>query len=319
MQKRMIARAKELLNDNSIDRILGWKRGAFVYDITPGTFGTVNELEKDFVYDDFCGVNLSKYLVKESRKEGKVVVFLKKCDSYSFNELVKEHRINKDKVYVIGVQCDGKVDLRKIKDKGIDGITNITPARDHLLIETLYGTEKVDKDDVILDRCTYCRGRKHVAYDEFIGEDVAGDAEINQFDKVNEIEEMSCDMRFDFWQQELSKCIRCNACRNVCPACTCEKCMFDNPQSEFQSKASVDFIEDQLFHITRAMHVAGRCTDCGECQRVCPSNIPLTLINRKVIKDINEFYGEYQAGEDRESVGPLTSYKEKDKGCDSLW
>ena len=35
-------------------------------------------------------------------------------------------------------------------------------------------------------------------------------------------------------------------------------------------------------------------------------------MNRKVIKDINEFYGEYQAGADTETVGPLISYKQDD-------
>ena len=64
-----------------------------------------------------------------------------------------------------------------------------------------------------------------------------------------------------------------------------------------------------MFHIIRAFHVAGRCTDCGECSRVCPQGIPLHLFNRKFIKDINEFYGEYQAGEDLESTSPLTDYK----------
>ena len=63
-----------------------------------------------------------------------------------------------------------------------------------------------------------------------------------------------------------------------------------------RNKAAADTFEDQMFHIIRAFHVAGRCTDCGECSRVCPQNIPLHLLNRKFIKDIDEFYGEYQAG-----------------------
>ena len=67
-----------------------------------------------------------------------------------------------------------------------------------------------------------------------------------------------------------------------------------------------------MFHIIRAFHVAGRCTDCGECSRVCPQNIPLHLLNRKFIKDINAFYGEYQAGADAESKSPLTDYKTGD-------
>ena len=67
-----------------------------------------------------------------------------------------------------------------------------------------------------------------------------------------------------------------------------------------------------MFHIIRAFHVAGRCTDCGECSRVCPQNIPLHLLNRKFIKDINSLYGNYQAGEDTTSRAPLNDYKTDD-------
>ena len=67
-----------------------------------------------------------------------------------------------------------------------------------------------------------------------------------------------------------------------------------------------------MFHIIRAFHVAGRCTDCGECSRVCPQRIPLHLLNRKFIKDINEIYGEYQAGADTESKAPLNRFSTDD-------
>ena len=67
-----------------------------------------------------------------------------------------------------------------------------------------------------------------------------------------------------------------------------------------------------MFHIIRAFHVAGRCTDCGECTRVCPQGIPLHLLNRKFIKDINTLYGEYQAGETADQRGPLTDYTQQD-------
>ena len=112
-----------------------------------------------------------------------------------------------------------------------------------------------------------------------------------------------------FFQKELSKCIRCNACRNVCPACSCRKCVFDSNKFDSAQKANVDSFEEKMFHIIRAFHVAGRCTDCGECSRVCPQGIPLHLFNRKFIKDIDELYGEYQAGADLEERGPLTSYQ----------
>ena len=75
------------------------------------------------------------------------------------------------------------------------------------------------------------------------------------------------------------------------------------------SKANADSFEENMFHIVRAFHVAGRCSDCGECSRVCPQNIPLHLLNRKFISDINEFYGEFQAGADIEKKPPLMDYK----------
>ena len=103
-----------------------------------------------------------------------------------------------------------------------------------------------------------------------------------------------------------------SACRDVCPACTCEKCVFGNPNSGVENKAIADSFEEKMFHIIRAFHVAGRCTDCGECSRVCPQGIPLHLFNRKFIKDINALYGEYQAGSDLESKAPLTSFRMDD-------
>ena len=104
-------------------------------------------------------------------------------------------------------------------------------------------------------------------------------------------------------------CLRCNACRNVCPACSCEKCVFDNPASGGENQAAANSFEENLFHIIRAFHVAGRCTDCGECSRVCPQHIPLHLLNRKLIADMNELYGPYQAGADLESRPPLMDFR----------
>lgn len=311
MQGKMIARAKELLQNGTVNRVIGWKAGDFAYDITPAVFNSAEELDAGFVYNDFCGANFSKYLVKESRKEGKILVFLKPCDTYSFNQLTKEHRIIRDNIYVVGVPCDGKTDGETLKLKGITGITGIKTEGDSFVVDTLYGEKKIAKADALPERCLSCKSKKHVAYDELLGED--GEVcESNRFDMVEKLEAMSSEERFNFWRGELSRCIRCNACRNVCPACTCERCVFDNDNSGIAQKAAADSFEENMFHIIRAFHVAGRCTDCGECSRVCPQNIPLHLLNRKFIKDINEFYGEFQAGEDTETRAPLNIFDTED-------
>ena len=311
MQQVMKEKALELLRSGVVNRVLGWKTGEFFYDLTPAVFESAEEIEKDFVYSGFSGANLSKYAIALSRKEGKTAIFLKPCDSYSFQQLLKEHRILRDNMYVVGISCNGMLDMEKIRAAGCEGVTAVQENGDSLIVETLYGKHTLDRNAFQLERCDVCKSKKVVVFDEMIGEQ-GSELESDRFDRVAELEAMTSEERFAFWRQELSRCIRCNACRNVCPACSCEKCVFDNDKSGVRNKAAADPFEENLFHIIRAFHVAGRCTDCGECSRVCPQNIPLHLLNRKFIKDINELYGTYQAGADMETKSPLTNYTTED-------
>ena len=310
---QLIEKAVSLLADGTVSCVLGWKKGEFDYDVTPVLFKSADELKANFVWNDFCGANFSKYLVTKAEKAaGKVLVFLKPCDTYSFNQLLTEHRFNREKVYAVGIPCEGMADIAKIKAICGDGIVSID-CGEKISVTTLYNDEPIaiDAKDVLAERCVNCKSKKHVAYDELLGEEgevIASD----RFDEVAKLEAMTPDERFTFWQGELSRCIRCNACRDACPACTCEKCVFDNPKSGVENKSPANSFEEKMFHIIRAFHVAGRCTDCGECSRVCPQNIPLHLLNRKFIKDINCFYGEYQAGAEVGSRAPLVDYTTED-------
>lgn len=308
---KLVERASALLADGTVDRVLGWKAGDFGYDVTPAVFRSAQELEQSFVWNDFCGANFSKYLVKETLGEGKVLVFLKPCDTYSFNQLLTEHRFDREKVYAIGVPCDGMLDGGKLRDRAGE-MASFAVDGETVTVETLYdGTLTLPRAELLPDRCVNCKSKKHVAYDELLGED--GDVlESHRFDEVEALERMTADERYAFWQNELSRCIRCNACRDVCPACTCEKCVFDNPNSGVENKAAANSFEEKLFHIIRAFHVAGRCTDCGECSRVCPQHIPLHLLNRKFIHDIDRFYGDYQAGAEVGSRAPIVNYSKDD-------
>ena len=313
--QEMIKRAKELLADGTVVRVLGWKRCDLPYNPEPAFFGTEEELDA-LVYDGFCGANLSKYMIEAGKKEGRTLVFLKPCDTYSFNQLIKEHRVDREKAYIIGVGCKGKLDVEKLRKMGIKGIQSISGAEltddcEILNVSTIYGDKTVAYKDAMLERCHVCKGKEHMIYDEIIGES-KDTKDADRFAEVEKIEKMSPEERFAFFQKELSKCIRCNACRNVCPACSCIKCVFDNDRYDTAQKANTTTFEEQMFHIIRAFHVAGRCTDCGECSRVCPQHIPLHLLNRKFIKDIDEFYGEYQAGADTDSRAPLTNFTQED-------
>ena len=309
MQDMIRERVRALLDEGMGSRVLGWERGESFYDRSPAVLGR-DELDR-LVYDSFCGCNLSKYLIQESAKEGRTIVLIKPCDSYSLNQLCTEHRVNRVKVYAIAVGCRGKIDVEKLRRQGIRGITAIEEDGDRLKIQTIYGEREASRRDALLDKCLYCKGKEHKYADEHIGESEETTV-YGHFDGVEALEAMTPEERFSFWRGELSRCIRCNACRNVCPACSCVKCIFDNPASGVQNKAAADDFEENQFHIIRAFHVAGRCTDCGECSRVCPQGIPLHLLNRKFIKDINALYGTYQAGEVMGQRHPLIDFQPGD-------
>ncbi len=309
----LIDRLTALLSDGTVARVIGWKKGDMAYNPEPHMFETAESL-KDFVYDGFCGANLSKMMIEATKLEGKTAVCLKPCDTYSFNQLIREHRVVRENAYIIGVGCRGKLDIEKIK-KETKGITSVSGTEldgsDDIKIESIYGDKTISYTDALLNRCHVCKGKEHMIYDEIWGES-KDTADQERFAEVERIEAMSSEEKFEFFRNELSKCIRCNACRNVCPACSCRKCIFDNTKFDAQQKANVVSFEERMFHIIRAFHVAGRCTDCGECSRVCPEGIPLHLFNRKFIKDIDKFYGEFQAGKDPEAQSPLTDFTFED-------
>ncbi|MBQ3835746.1 MAG: 4Fe-4S dicluster domain-containing protein [Treponema sp.] len=299
----LIKIAKEKLASGTVQQVIGWRRGLFDEDVTPSTFKDAADLEKNFVFNKYCKANLSKYLVKITRAietaktttrtnnamakqrdpnaveapipNEKVLAFLKPGDTHSFCQLLKENRITRDDVYIVAVPCSCEMDESVKEGEG----------------------------------CDHCRNKKHVVYDEVVGkarEEAIGDP--SRFEGVEKIAAMSADERHEFWKNEFSRCIRCNACRDVCPACTCEKCVFDNNALYTSQKVAQVPFEESLYHIVRAWHVAGRCTDCGECSRVCPEHIPLHLLNRKFVKDIDEIYGPYVAGSDMETKPPMLTW-----------
>ena len=211
MQARMIEKAKALLASGAVDRVLAWEKGENDFDRTPAVFDA--ERVDELVYDGLCGANLSKYLVQECAKEGKTLVFLKPCDSWSFNQLATEYRIDPEKIVPVAVGCSGKIDVEKLREKGIKGILEVIDG-DEVKVKTLYGDETVARKEVLLDKCLACKGKEHVVDCEVIGES-EDTTDGDKFGMVAKLEAMSPDERFAFWRGELSKCIRCNACRNV--------------------------------------------------------------------------------------------------------
>jgi len=311
--QKMRETAKLALKNGEVEKIIGWKKGDTYDDSYPIFITNVDEADS-LIWDNFCVNNLSKYLIKQLDDNKKVGIFLKGCDALGFNQLLKDNRIERDKVVIYGIGCPGMIDPAKVKKEGLHkGILSVKRIGDELIFIKKDGNIAVPTRDFEYSKCLRCKYPNPVVYDQLISE--VETRKINLLEKYTDIEEIEAlpsEERFDYWSKQFSKCIRCNACRNICPACSCVKCIFDNNKAGVSGKANVDS-EDQFYHIIRAYHVAGRCVECGECSRICPAGIPLHKLNRKIIKDINELYGEYDAGVDPSIEAPIGTYKLDDR------
>lgn len=135
----------------------------------------------------------------------------------------------------------------------------------------------------------------------FPTEFVAGQpAEARQFGSVARIEAAGLDERFQFWLAEFSKCMKCYGCRNICPMCYCSECTLEGHQ--FESVGTMP-PESPIFHLTRALHMAGRCIDCGLCNEACPADIPVRTLYKKVADIIDQEY-QYRPGFDDSKTKP---------------
>ena len=176
------------LREGQADRVLGWKKGELPGMREPAFFHTEKELE-ELVYDRFCGPNLSKFLLADGEKPGVTAVLVKPCDSYSLNELIRENRVRREQVRILGVPCKGNVDPRALEGKGVLAVRE---EEEQLMLSTLYGEEILPLSQVLLERCRVCRGKKHAVYDELLdpGQE-EGPAGADRFAEVARLENMT--------------------------------------------------------------------------------------------------------------------------------
>lgn len=124
------------------------------------------------------------------------------------------------------------------------------------------------------------------------------------------IDKMSREERFAYWKEQLSACIKCYACRAACPMCYCSRCTVEINQPQWIAVPST-VLGNFEYHIMRAMHMAGRCIDCGSCESACPMDIPLNIVTRRLIKDIESNIGPDILSKDSKNV--LNTFKPDDK------
>jgi coenzyme F420-reducing hydrogenase delta subunit/ferredoxin len=215
------------------------------------------------VWNAGCQANLTVYLKrKEIKRLGKAAAVVKGCDERALVILEKEFQLDRQNVRVIGMACDG----------------------------------------MNQPKCAACEVHQPRFADEVIGHSTAQAHQNAAADPLAGLMQMSPAERMSWWAGEFERCVKCYACRQVCPLCYCERCIVDkNRPVAIDTSATLQ--GNFAWHITRAFHLAGRCVGCGECTRACPAGIPLNLLNITLAQAAEKHFG-YRAGMDPK-VDPL--------------
>ncbi|ACV62161.1 coenzyme F420 hydrogenase/dehydrogenase beta subunit domain protein [Desulfofarcimen acetoxidans DSM 771] len=294
--------AKKLLEEKKVDVVIGFEQGSLPLRSTP-YFARTPEETANLIWNSGCENNLANYLRKRSDK---VAVVAKGCDVRSIVVLVKENQINRDNLYIIGIPCSGMIDQNKV-NAAVNGkeISEAAVNGDQVVIKGEGFETTVALADMIHDFCNDCKYPTPVIFDELIGEKIVGKDNVS-YAEIDEFEAKSPAERQAYLAAEMSKCIRCYACRNACPMCYCSECFVDCNTPEWISK-SIDAGDNLIFHAVRALHLGGRCVDCGACTRACPMGVDIGKLTRKLAKDVKVLF-DYEAGVSLEEKCALSTF-----------
>ena len=309
-EQRLRHEAKTWLEQGKVDYIIGFEPGSLKFTTTPLITKDRDDINR-LVINPFIVNNLSVYLTEI---KGRVGIITKGCDNRSIISLIQDNQVVRENIVIMGIPCPGLIDLSKVElwlGRDRDELDDITRDGDRVVI-TVDGKEReFSATEVLFDNCLSCEFPTPQEYDVLLGEASSLVADkIASRKKIETLEAMSQEQRWQFWKGEFSRCIKCYACRSVCPACFCNRCFVEETEPQWLLPVP-RWQENLMFQIIRNIHVAGRCTDCGECERVCPVNIPLRSLTKKMYELVDDLF-HYQAGMDKSAPPLLTAYEYTD-------
>ncbi|MGD9608322.1 MAG: 4Fe-4S dicluster domain-containing protein [Desulfovibrionaceae bacterium] len=304
------ARIKEALP--GLECVIAWQKGYDPLHNTPLFIRTEADVDK-LEWGPLNVHNPAVYL--PSFRGKKIGVVVKGCDSRSVVELLQESLIDRADVVIFSMPCTGVIDLTKVKARlaaagtTAGAVTAVTTDGTTVSVTAGGETLALPLEQVAADKCGSCQFPNAVLSDQFVGDPAAPvtpkapvDADLATLDALSVPERMA------FWRYQMERCIRCYACRNACPLCVCrDHCIAQSREPHWLTQEDTS-TEKFFFQVVHAMHLAGRCTECGECQRACPMDIPILALKKHLNRTIHDLF-DYQAGVDPQAIPPLLQFK----------
>jgi len=289
-----------------VDVVIGYRQGFDPLHATP-CFITKPEQVDQLIWNPLCVHNLTSYLPSLNKK---IAVIVKGCDSRTIIQYMQETLINRDNVVVIGIPCTGVISVKKVL-KAVDHqpVETVSFEGNNIVVKTPAGQKTLSVPDVSPDKCKTCQYPTPLVYDHLVGDPIQSDKPPESvYDDIREFEKQSLEERQQYWQKELGRCIRCYACRNACPMCICQdRCIAESRDPHWITQR-LNQTEKTMFHMIHALHLAGRCVECEECERVCPMEIPVAKIKKKINLEMSELFG-YKAGVNPEDKPPMYTFQ----------
>ena len=281
--------AERLLSTGEVTTIIGYAAARRTGSAQPIIISHAGAAQK-LIFTPASVNNLAVYLTKAKKdipKKGKIGIVVKGCDLKAIAGLLGEAQLKREELYLIGVPCMG------VLASTAQPATELTSA-------------------TIAPKCTECNAHLPSGCDFVPNVQLPAEPqpEGKYAAEIARLEALTPAERWAYWKEQFAKCIKCYACRQVCPFCFCDQCLCDRNKPQMVDTTPRP-AGNTAWHIVRAMHLAGRCAGCAECERVCPMGIPLNLLNRKMAKELKELY-DYEAGFEVNDKGPLTTYTDKD-------
>jgi formate dehydrogenase (coenzyme F420) beta subunit len=299
--------AKRLLKEGKVDTFIGYRKGSVPMMNEPISVSDPDKTELLY-WDSNCGLNLCNYLTKRTDRVG---VIANGCNSRNIVTHIIENQIKREQLYIVGIPCAGMLDSKAIKRAvKFKEIHDIEEKGGLFTVKGDGFEETFEKKNFLQKNCSTCLHRNPVIYDELVGDKLHESEGAEIFRDVKKIEAMGSDEKWGFFTRMISSCIRCYACRNACPLCYCTTCFVDEAQPQWVGKSS-DPTDTMTFHILRAFHCAGRCTDCGACERACPMGINVRQFTKKLNKDAYQLFS-WEAGLTEDQRPPMDVYKTDD-------